>query len=88
MNDALGRGDFPGAATVAIGSGPTQATAEVDALDNSLADGIAETRNSLRGHVTDAARALDLLSPGALALAVLAAVLVLLGMWPRLREYR
>ncbi|MEU6563552.1 hypothetical protein [Nocardia nova] len=88
MNDALGRGDFPTASEVAIGSDPSQASAAVDTLDKALAAGISDTRDNLRGNISDAARALDFLAPGALALAALAAALVVAGLWPRLREYR
>ncbi|BCK58984.1 hypothetical protein [Nocardia wallacei] len=88
MNDALGRGDFPGASVVAIGPGADGAAADVEALDNALGEGISDARNRLRGEVSDAARALDLLSPGALLLSVLAACFVVAGLWPRLREYR
>ncbi|MBB5914197.1 hypothetical protein BJY24_003064 [Nocardia transvalensis] len=88
MNDALGRGDFLGASAVAIGPDADGATASVDALDNALGDGISDTRNTLRGEISDAARSLDLLSPGALFLAVVAAAAVVAGLWPRLREYR
>jgi hypothetical protein len=84
MNDALTRGDFPGAGTIATGPGRT----EVDTLDRALGDGITETRNTLRAGISDAAGSLDVLAPGALTLAVLAAVFVALGLWPRLREYR
>ncbi|PPJ08319.1 hypothetical protein C5E44_28810 [Nocardia nova] len=88
MNDALGRGDFPAATVVAIGADPAQASAAVDTLDTALAAGMGETRNTLRGEISDAARALDFLAPGALTLAALAAVFVVAGLWPRLREYR
>ncbi|AHH21966.1 putative membrane protein [Nocardia nova SH22a] len=88
MNDALGRGDFPTASAVAIGSDPSQASAAVDTLDKALAAGISDTRDNLRGNISDAARSLDFLTPGALALAALAAALVVAGLWPRLREYR
>ncbi|MCM6777358.1 hypothetical protein NDR87_28110 [Nocardia sp. CDC159] len=88
MNDTLGRGDFLGAGAVAIGPGAGEATASVDALDTALADGIAKTRHTLRANVSEAARALDVLAPGALVLSLLAAVFVLAGLWPRLREYR
>ncbi|RDI46599.1 hypothetical protein [Nocardia mexicana] len=88
MNDALGRGDFPGASAVAIGPGANGATADVEALDNALRGGLSDTRNTLRSEVSDAARSLDLLAPGALVLSILAAVLVVAGLWPRLREYR
>ncbi|MGF6886865.1 hypothetical protein ABIA39_005354 [Nocardia sp. GAS34] len=88
MNDALARGDFPGADAIAVGPDPTGAAVNVDTLDHALGNGIAETRNTLRAGIFDAARALDLLAPGALALSVLAAAFVVLGLWPRLREYR
>ncbi|NKY87051.1 hypothetical protein [Nocardia veterana] len=88
MNEALGRGDFPAASAVAIGPDPAQASAAVDTLDGALAAGIDSTRNTLRGNISDAARALDFLAPGALTLAALAAVAVVAGLWPRLREYR
>ncbi|MGV9676288.1 hypothetical protein ACWDSJ_13485 [Nocardia sp. NPDC003482] len=88
MNDALARGDFPGAGSIAIGPGANEAAASVDALDAALADGLGGTRNTLRANVSDAARVLDVLAPGALILALLAAGLVLAGLWPRLREYR
>ncbi|MBF6329109.1 hypothetical protein [Nocardia transvalensis] len=88
MNDALARGDFPGAGAVAIGPGSTEATASVVALDSALGEGLTETRKTLRDNVSDAARSLDVLAPGALILSVLAAVFVLAGLWPRLREYR
>ncbi|MTE14875.1 hypothetical protein [Nocardia aurantiaca] len=88
MNDALSKGDFIGAAAVATGPGANEATAQTDALDRALGDGIADTRNMLRADTSHAARALDLLGPGALVLSTAAAVLIAVGLWPRLREYR
>ena len=88
MTDALGRGDFLQASNVAIGTGPEQASAAVETLDTALADGIAHTRQTLRDDISDAARSLNFLAPGALVLAALAAAFVLAGLWPRLREYR
>ncbi|MCX4098952.1 hypothetical protein [Nocardia sp. alder85J] len=88
MTDALSRGDFPGASAVAIGPGPDEAAAEVDGLDRDLTTGIAHTRHELRAGIAGAARALNLLSAGAVALTTLAAALVSAGLWPRLREYR
>ncbi|MFE3191150.1 hypothetical protein ACFXHA_19215 [Nocardia sp. NPDC059240] len=88
MNDALSKGDFIGAAAVATGPGASEAAAQTSALDNALADGIAETRNTLRADTSHAARTLDLLGPGALVLSTAAAVLIAAGLWPRLREYR
>ncbi|MBF6211143.1 hypothetical protein IU487_08790 [Nocardia puris] len=88
MNEALARGDFTGAAAVATGPGAAQSTAHVHALDLSLDNGIEETRNALRGDISRAVQVLDFLSPGAFVLGVLAAAAVVLGLWPRLREYR
>ncbi|MGK8520977.1 hypothetical protein ACRS6B_05185 [Nocardia asteroides] len=88
MNNALAKGDFNSAATVTTGPGSADATAQVEALDRSLEQGIAETRNTLRDEISQAARVLDFLGAGAMVLGILAAVYVGLGMWPRLREYR
>ncbi|WP_433563631.1 hypothetical protein ACQP1O_41030 [Nocardia sp. CA-151230] len=88
MNDALSKGDFVGAAAVATGPGANEATAQTEALDRALGDGIADTRDMLRTDTSHAARTLDLLGPGALVLSTAAAVLIAAGLWPRLREYR
>ncbi|MFC9896911.1 hypothetical protein ACFVMC_24770 [Nocardia sp. NPDC127579] len=88
MNETLDRGDFTGAAVVATGAGAADVAAQVDALDRALEQGLTETRSTLRGNISQAARVLDFLAPGALALGIAAAVYVGLGIWPRLREYR
>jgi len=88
MNKALDRGDFTAAADVATGAGTADSTAQVDALDRTLARGIAETRNTLRDTVFQGARALDYLTPGALVFAIVSIGYIALGVWPRLREYR
>ncbi|MGW4326552.1 hypothetical protein ACWEKR_11740 [Nocardia sp. NPDC004573] len=88
MNDALAKGDFNSAAVVATGPGSADATVQVEALDRSLEQGIAETRDTLRSEISQAARVLDFLGAGAMVLGILAAGYVGLGIWPRLREYR
>ncbi|WP_194816324.1 hypothetical protein [Nocardia sp. XZ_19_385] len=88
MNETLDRGDFTGAAVVATGPGAADAAAQVEALDRALELGLDKTRSTLRGNISQAARVLDFLAPGALALGIAAAVFVGLGIWPRLREYR
>ncbi|MEV0295703.1 hypothetical protein [Nocardia sp. NPDC050710] len=88
MNETLARGDFQGAAAVATGPGSADAAAQVDVLDRALDEGITETRNTLRGNISQATGGLDFLAPGALILGILAAGYVGLGLWPRLREYR
>ncbi|WP_328406923.1 hypothetical protein [Nocardia sp. NBC_00403] len=88
MNETLAHGDFDGAAAVATGPGTADAAAQVDALDRSLGAALAKTRDTLRGKISQSARVLDFLAPGAMVLSILAASLVGLGLWPRLREYR
>ncbi|MGQ4597080.1 hypothetical protein [Nocardia sp. R6R-6] len=88
INDALAKGDFNGAATVATGPGSADATAQVEALDRALEQGITQTRDTLRGEISQAARVLDFLGAAAMVLGIVAAGCVGLGIWPRLREYR
>ncbi|MFG1790270.1 hypothetical protein [Nocardia sp. NPDC049149] len=88
MNGTLARGDYNGAAAVATGPGAADATAQVDALDKALEQGINKTRDTLRDNISRAARALDFMAPGALVLGIIAAGCVGIGLWPRLREYR
>ncbi|WP_433198190.1 hypothetical protein ACQP1G_03270 [Nocardia sp. CA-107356] len=88
MNDSLARGDFVGAATVATGPGAADAAAQVESLDRALGEALDATRDTLRDNISGAARSLHFLGPGALALGILAAAYVGLGIWPRLREYR
>ncbi|MET7770776.1 hypothetical protein [Nocardia sp. NPDC005366] len=88
MNETLARGDFQGAAAVATGQSAADSAAQVDALDRALGDGLADTRDTLRGNISRASGVLNFLAPGAQVLGILAAGYVLLGLWPRLREYR
>ncbi|WP_227997396.1 hypothetical protein [Nocardia australiensis] len=88
MNDSLARGDFIGAGTAATGPGAADAAAQVDALDTALGNALTETRATLRGNISQAARVLDFLAPGAMVLGILAAGAVGIGIWPRLLEYR
>ena len=88
MNATLAGGDFNGASVVAIGPGDEDSTEQFDTLDGAMQQGIADTRNTLRSDLSRAATDLDLLSPGALFLAFVAAVAAVAGLWPRLREYR
>ncbi|WP_239003726.1 hypothetical protein [Nocardia panacis] len=88
MNDTLARGDYTGAAAVATGPGAADAAAQVATLDSALDKGLGVTRTTLRDNISEAARILDFLSPGAFALGILAACYVAIGLWPRLREYR
>ncbi|MEU4314440.1 hypothetical protein [Nocardia sp. NPDC024068] len=88
MNDALNRGEFARAATIATGPGAENATVHVDALDTALGAGISDTRDTLRDNIFHSARVLDYLAPGAVILGIAAAAYTAFGIWPRLREYR
>lgn len=88
MNEALNRGEFARAATIATAPGTENATVHVEALDNALGSGITETRDTLRSNIFHSARVLDYLAPGALILGFAAAAYIAFGIWPRLREYR
>ncbi|GGL27705.1 hypothetical protein [Nocardia jinanensis] len=88
MNEALNRGEFTRAATIATAPGAENATAHVESLDKALGNGITETRETLRSNIFHSARVLDYLAPGALILGIAAAAYIAFGIWPRLREYR
>ncbi|MFC3963379.1 hypothetical protein [Nocardia jiangsuensis] len=88
MNDTLNRGDWAGAAVVATGNGTADSAAQVEALDTALEHAVTETRDRLRDEVATALRVLNLLAPGAYLIGIVVAVCVVLGLWPRLREYR
>lgn len=88
VNDALDRGEFARAATIATGPGAENATVHVEALDSALGAGISDTRDTLRDNIFHSARVLDYLAPGAVILGIAAAAYTAFGIWPRLREYR
>lgn len=88
MNEILARGDFASAATVAIGPGPSDSAAQFDAVDDALTDGVGTARDHLRSNVESAARVLTALGSGALVLTLVAVAGIIIGLWPRLREYQ
>lgn len=88
MNEALAHGDYTGAAEIATGAGASQTAAAVDALDRALDGALDASRANQREHISRAARVLDFLAPGAMALGLVAVVGICAGIWPRLREYR
>ncbi|WP_327149257.1 hypothetical protein [Nocardia sp. NBC_01329] len=88
MNEALNRGEFARAATIATAPGAENATVHVESLDKALGSGITENRETLRSNIFHSARVLDYLAPGALILGIAAAAYIAFGIWPRLREYR
>ncbi|MGX7730752.1 hypothetical protein ACWPOB_15965 [Rhodococcus sp. 2H158] len=88
MQAALDRGDFPAAAILATGPGPDEAVAQFATLDRALERGIDLARAELRGNEDRAAQILSALAPATTALTGLALLGIVVGLWPRLREYR
>ncbi|MFZ2173398.1 MAG: hypothetical protein WAW17_05070 [Rhodococcus sp. (in: high G+C Gram-positive bacteria)] len=88
MNTVLGTGDFVGAATIAIGPGPSDSAAQFTAVDDALTEGIGAARDHLRSDVSSASAVLTALGAGALALTLIAFAGIIIGLWPRLREYQ
>lgn len=88
LQQRLSAGDFPGAAHIATGPEPSGATAHVLALDAALQAEIARLRSVEFDSTTAAYRALLLLPTVGAGLAVLSALFVAAGMWPRLNEYQ
>jgi hypothetical protein len=88
LQQRLSAGDFSAAARIATGREPSGATAHVLALDTALQAEIARLRAVEFDSTTTAYRALLLLPTVGAALAVLSALFVCAGMWPRLNEYQ
>lgn len=85
---ALARGDYTAAAILATGPGADEATAQFAAVDRALSDGIDATRAELRSNEARAAQLLSALAPASTALIFVALCGVIIGLWPRLREYQ
>ncbi len=81
-------GNYQGAVSVALGNAAQDSAAQFAALDAALRAGITDARALLRDQASAAQSVLGGLSPGTLALSLLAAASVAAGMWPRLREYQ
>ena len=88
LQQRLSVGDFSAAASIATGPEPPGATAHVLALDTALQAEIVRLRAVEFDSTTTAYRALSLLTTGGAALAVLSALFVGAGIWPRLNEYQ
>jgi hypothetical protein len=88
MNTVLAEGDFLAGAAIAIGPGDQNSAAQFTALDDALTEGIDSARDHLRSHVASASGVLTALGPGAFALTLIAVIGIIIGLWPRLREYQ
>lgn len=88
MNAILGIGDFDSAAMVAIGPGPDDSAAAFTEINEALDNGIETARNHLRSNVASAADVLTALGPVSLVLTLVGSGGIIIGLWPRLREYQ
>jgi hypothetical protein len=84
---SLAAGDYPGAVAIAHDDEPQHSTDQFIRLDAALRDEITQRRDRQRDAIARAYTALNLLTPGAAAIGVLAALAVTAGIWPRLNEY-
>jgi hypothetical protein len=88
INAYVAVGNYQAATQVALGTGEDDSTPAFDKLDAALTKGIEESRQQLRGDITNAWRVLSGATVGAAVLSLVAAIAVALGLWPRMSEYR
>jgi hypothetical protein len=85
--DAYRAGDYPAAVAQALGTDPGASGAQFGDVETSLRDAIERARATMRDHVSDAGGYLLWLPTGALVLMTAAAVVAVVGLWPRLKEF-
>jgi hypothetical protein len=88
INGYITVGNYQAATQVALGTGEGDSTPAFDALNETLSQGISESRRQLRGDIISARRVLSGATEGGVVLSVGAAVAVALGLWPRISEYQ
>ena len=81
-------GDFTQARAMTVGSSPQSSETSYNAVDSALVNAITTTRTSFRDDINTAQRVLGFTGNGILALSIFATVALILGMIPRIREYR
>ena len=85
--DAYRAGDYPGAVAQALGGERGGSAAQFAVVEASLRDDIEAARSTLRDGVSDAGGYLAWTPTGTLVLMVVAASAVVVGLWPRLKEF-
>jgi hypothetical protein len=85
--EAYELGDYAAAVAQAIGPDPNASAAQFAAVEASLRNEIQQTRAMLRDRVAAAGAELAWSPTGTLALMVVAAVVAVVGLWPRLKEF-
>lgn len=88
INDYIEVGNYQAATQVALGTGENDSTSAFDKLNDTLNNGIQESRAQLRRDILSARRVLSGTTVGGAVLSVGAALAVALGLWPRMNEYR
>ncbi|MDH6243869.1 HAMP domain-containing protein [Mycobacterium sp. OTB74] len=88
INAFIATGNYQAATQVALGTSEDDSTPAFDKLDAALSKSIEESRKQLRNDILTARRALSGATVGAATLSIAAAMMVALGLWPRLSEYR
>ncbi|MBD0860442.1 hypothetical protein IA539_04370 [Gordonia sp. zg691] len=81
-------GDFSRARLHTVGDGPDSSASAYTAVDTGLVDAITTARTSFRDDINTAQRVLGFTGTGILLLTLFAAIAVVGGLIPRIREYR
>lgn len=88
VREQVRSGNFAGAGVLSVGDGPRTTARAYSDLDRALVEAITDTRTSFRDDINTAQRVLGFTGTGILLLTVFAAIAVVAGLVPRIREYR
>ncbi|GAC67539.1 hypothetical protein [Gordonia soli] len=88
VREWLSAGDYITARTLTVGDGRSSSARAYSDVDAALIDAITTTRSTFRDDINTAQRVLGFSGSGILALTVFAGVAVVIGLIPRIREYR
>ncbi len=80
--------NYTDAVAQAIGTAPTASAATFTGLDTAIGDSLGRTRTQLRDQIASAGDSWIGAAAGTLVLMVFAAVAVVAGLWPRLKEFQ
>jgi hypothetical protein len=80
-------GDYSGAVAQALGTDPGASGAQFAVVESTLTDALEQARTTMRDYTSDAGEYLVWIPPAALVLMTAAAVAVVIGLWPRLKEF-
>ena len=81
-------GDFDRARQLTVGDGLNSSARAYTSVDSALVDAITTARTSFRDDINTAQRVLGFTGTGILLLSVVAAIAIVGGLTPRIREYR